>query len=599
MKGILLATLFFVLCARMASKAQAQVLPITAGGTGATTAPSALSNLGLPIVSVLDYGAAGNNSSNDTGAVNAALSACESKATPTNTVNNGCTVYFPAGVYLVTGITLPAYVSLKGDGWGTSVIKLAASTNFDVVTVPVNAFNFSISGLTIDGNSGAGGTGNCLSFAQTNTGPTEWNTANKQTASVNVQKWGHIDEVMFSNCSKDGIHIQEFNYMLFFNNFYVYNSGEYGIYTQGTNSEFSNFELEQNLQAGIYVSGANNRFNSGEVIWGGAVNPGLAAVYIPGSRNVITSVQAEDNYSNGFFDGGTDNAFIGCYSDSNGYAVIGETGNPNASSLKAAGFILNGTGGMYVGDKVTSYRGALPDGNFTTEWPYLIGNSNQSHVDISFDSTNKPPPTVAGNLQTVDGLITVPALGVATASSDANSEPLDIRGSYWNGSSAVSNDWQIQNLPQFGSLVFTPPAVGTNPGSPTIVFPQLQTANATSGNFNSVSFQMQSSVWNGSQPVFPGWEFQSAVGSGTNPDSIFRIFPYSSTGNPQLQLLSNTSVSGSLSWGGGTSIGNSNQVPQVNGPAQGHVACILSSGPPVVIGSCSGAVASNGACACN
>jgi hypothetical protein len=34
--------------------------------------------------------------------------------------------------------------------------------------------------------------------------------------------------------------------MLFFDNFYVFDNGVYGIYTEGTNSGFTNFQIERN-----------------------------------------------------------------------------------------------------------------------------------------------------------------------------------------------------------------------------------------------------------------------------------------------------------------------------------------------------------------
>src|SRR5271155_2507736 len=229
----------------------------------------------------------------------------------------------------------------------------------DVLTVPASAFNFSIYGLTLDGNAAKGGAGNCLSIAATPTAPAEWNTSNKRTAPVNAQKWGHVEEVMFSHCSADGVHINAYNYMLFFDNFYAFDNGVYGVYTQGTNSGFTNFQIERNGTAGIHIANANNRFTSGEVIWNGAIVNTEAAVYVSGARNIITAVETEDNYTNGFFDNGSDDEFIGCVSDSNGYVKR----NPSASSRIASGFILAGTSGIYLGDKVTSYRGRLPDGN--------------------------------------------------------------------------------------------------------------------------------------------------------------------------------------------------------------------------------------------
>lgn len=346
--------------------------------------PPALVQRGLPFTNVADFGAKGDGLTNDTGAINSAMTTCVTRAMP----KNGCVLYFPAGIYATTGLTLRSYVNMKGDGWGASVIRLKPHTASDVLTVPADAFNFSIYGLTLDGNAAAGGVGNCLFVATTSTGPAEWNTANKRTAPVNAQKWGHIEEVMFSHCSADGIHINEFNYMLFFDNFYSFDNGVYGLYTEGTNSGFTNFQIERNGVAGIHLSGSNNRVTSGEVIWNGATVATEAGVYVSGLRNIITAVETEDNYTNGFFDKGSDNVFVGCVSDSNGYVQK----NPSMSSRVASGFVIAGTAGVYVGDKVTSNRGRLPDGNFTTEWPYVISKQGQGSIDISYDSTNRPPP---------------------------------------------------------------------------------------------------------------------------------------------------------------------------------------------------------------
>lgn len=339
----------------------------------------------LAALSVANYGAKGDGRTDDTAAIDSAMSACVARALP----HNGCVLYFPAGVYITTGLTLRSYVNMKGDGWGTSVLLLKPGTAANVLTVPAEAFNFSISGLTLDGNFGRGGTGDCLFVAPTPTGPAEWNTANKRTAPVNAQKWGHVEEVMFSHCSVDGIHINAFNYMLFFDNFYVFDNGVYGLYTEGTNSGFTNFQIERNGTAGIHLAGANDRFTSGEVIWNGGTAGTEAAVYVSGARNIITAVEAEDNYTNGFFDKGSDNVFMGCVSDTNGYAPK----NSNASSRVARGFVIAGSGSVYIGDKVTSYRGRLPDGNFATEWPYTLEGRDNGKIDITYDSTNKPART--------------------------------------------------------------------------------------------------------------------------------------------------------------------------------------------------------------
>jgi hypothetical protein len=71
---------------------------------GSTTTRTLDSKLG-DVISVKDYGATGNGSTNDTAAIQAAL-----------TANAGKTVYFPQGTYITNAqLTIPANTTLKGD----------------------------------------------------------------------------------------------------------------------------------------------------------------------------------------------------------------------------------------------------------------------------------------------------------------------------------------------------------------------------------------------------------------------------------------------------------------------------------------------------
>lgn len=567
-------------------------VPISGGGTGATTASSAIANLGLPTISVMNFGATGNGSTDDTASISNAINACATRAFPFN----GCNLYFPSGIYITTGLTLQSYVHITGDGWATSVIQLKPNTSADVLTIPANTFDFSIVGVTLDGNSPNHGAGNCLTVQANTNRPNFINTSNKQTESTNGYKLGYVAADMFSNCSNNGINILPFSFELWFDDFYVYNSGVYGLYTQGTDSLFSNFVSEHNGTSGLHVSNSNNKFINAKVIWNGFTSTAEGAVFTNAFRNIFTDIETQDNYVSGFVDQGSDNQFIGCQADTNGYA---NTSN-NTSSLTASGFVISGTNGIYVGDKVTDYPGRLSDGNYATEWPYTITNTQQSKIDISYDSTNQPPPTVAGDIVVSNNVSVLPSMGIATsAATDASSEPLDLRGSFWNGTAAVSSDWRIQHLLQsgFDNLAFDPPAPGTGPG-PSISFPQLQTATASSGNFNSVPVQMQSSVWNGTAAFFPGWQFQTQVGTGTGPALLLSVTPYSTAGLASI----GANIGGNLQWGTGTPgvpISSSNAVPQVGTPTAGHAACIKSAGPPVVIGFCSTAPSFTGTCTCN
>ena len=74
-------------------------LPIANGGTGATTAASALTNLGTGFVSVVDYGAVGDDSTDNSTALNACVTASEAS-------NGTLTCFVPNGIYRARAINI-------------------------------------------------------------------------------------------------------------------------------------------------------------------------------------------------------------------------------------------------------------------------------------------------------------------------------------------------------------------------------------------------------------------------------------------------------------------------------------------------------------
>lgn len=129
------------------SSAGSSLVGFIQSGTGATyrTVQSKLRD----IVSVTDFGAVGDGVTDDTAAINAAITAVNAAG--------GGTVYFPAGLYLVgttTHVVMLSNVSLIGAGWA-SKIKLANNTP---ISASISAFvaasrtNISVRNLYFDGN---------------------------------------------------------------------------------------------------------------------------------------------------------------------------------------------------------------------------------------------------------------------------------------------------------------------------------------------------------------------------------------------------------------------------------------------------------------
>lgn len=102
-------------------------------------------------ISVTDYGATGNGSTNDNAAIQAAIDACFS---------TGKNLWIPAGTYLVTGLTLnnasyANHFSIYGEGRNKTIIRKYATSSTPVLTIgaasTIFQANVSIEGITFDG----------------------------------------------------------------------------------------------------------------------------------------------------------------------------------------------------------------------------------------------------------------------------------------------------------------------------------------------------------------------------------------------------------------------------------------------------------------
>jgi hypothetical protein len=127
---------------------------LTSDSSGNATWGGLLNQAG-PVVNVKDptYGALGNGTHDDTAAIQSAINAANT---------SGATLYFPAGQYRVSQLTLLSGTILQGVSSGSypgndsisgvSVLERIASTNLDVLLVPDGNNYGRIRDLAIDGN---------------------------------------------------------------------------------------------------------------------------------------------------------------------------------------------------------------------------------------------------------------------------------------------------------------------------------------------------------------------------------------------------------------------------------------------------------------
>lgn len=129
--------------------------------TGGTTAISEANRYAF-VVNVKDYGAKGDGSTDDTAAINAAVTAAQNQLVTSNYYSQvGIPgVYLPPGNYITSGINISQPIRLYGDGPSAVTITLKAGSNGSVIksaanplgnlstwtTTPSQFFGFSING---------------------------------------------------------------------------------------------------------------------------------------------------------------------------------------------------------------------------------------------------------------------------------------------------------------------------------------------------------------------------------------------------------------------------------------------------------------------
>ncbi|XOK60297.1 glycosyl hydrolase family 28-related protein [Paenibacillus elgii] len=105
--------------------------------------PTLLQTNSPSVINVKDYGAIGNGIADDTKSIQKAIDSTKNLSKSI--------VYLPCGTYLVSGIVLSSSIFLQGEYEKTTILKLAASSNTELIKgTSVN--DVKISNLTLDGN---------------------------------------------------------------------------------------------------------------------------------------------------------------------------------------------------------------------------------------------------------------------------------------------------------------------------------------------------------------------------------------------------------------------------------------------------------------
>ena len=287
------------------------------GGSTPTGAINRAINFKLAeIVSVTDFGATGDGTTNDTTAIQNAL----------NSLTLGGTLYFPPGTYLTNTLTIPntsekaikligagSWAVLGTTGYGATILKSAAAE--PLLTIPSSVDGTAIENLYFFGNSigtiGINGQAGKITVESCQ-------TIGFTTAGISMT--GGLCAIL--NCNStgnggDGLRMASDGRV--FGSYLSANQG-YGIINTGTNlggTLIANNEIAFNTKGGLYVDGSTvatgNLFISGCYIEGNGSTATAGQTvhqcyFYGGSGRTLRNVKMENNYISNFF---TTNGVLG------------------------------------------------------------------------------------------------------------------------------------------------------------------------------------------------------------------------------------------------------------------------------------------------
>lgn len=282
------------------------------GGTGASTAAGARTNLDVQrkaTFDVRDYGAVGDGTTDDTTAVQAAITAASAAG--------GGQVLLPEGTWIVSGITLPSKVQLVGVGW-SSILKLKSASNGPVVrnaalgTEWVGIFNLCIDGNTSGQSSDSPG----IKFDH---------TGGDTPGTFTFADPHHlVSDVLVRNVRGHGVHLDVKASETRLRNVVVHTATKHGFYLAWGDNFLSDCTAIETGQDGFHLTSAvgSTRLVACKSFYCGTAMASATdqghGFHIAGSRNQLSACEAQDNYGHGFSIVGNNNVIDTALSDSNG-----------------------------------------------------------------------------------------------------------------------------------------------------------------------------------------------------------------------------------------------------------------------------------------
>lgn len=389
------------------------------------TPVAGLQDKGSQVFNVLAYGAKGDGTTNDTTAVQAALTAAASV---------GGEVLVPQGTFMVSNITVGANVTLRGTGRGSILKAVASSTGAMIAfTTASTARGVTIHNIHLDGNNE-----NMTGISLVNTG-------------VANDSLHRLDRIWIEKFGVDGLYVGAAVIESSFTNIFVKDSGRHGynINVAATDNRFINCSTGRSTDHGWLVQGNNNHLIGCKAFYAGhngtSFGTGKSGFrFYPNTTEdlhavFVTSCESQNNSYHGFdFDGSASSATItaitaiGNIADANSegdafgcgfsfnnvressiVANVARTGNDGQAHNFGLALFGNLTGTRLTGNYFEGTNGRA----------YIDGTaSSYKDMDVELDNTVH----LTGN-ESIDGIKTfLDGLNVAEGAASDSSKALGI-----------------------------------------------------------------------------------------------------------------------------------------------------------------------------
>ena len=315
-------------------------------------------------INIKDYGAKGDGQTNDTSAFRAAIADAKSRTT----------IELDTGVYRIENLVIDKdRVTLKGISKSVAIKTFGADYGIKVTGSECNLQDFDM----VQENSSVKATAILLTSNEGN--------------NHNIE----VDNISISYYNGDGIRVEANNgsmYLIDIERVKVFNVNGNGIVLKGHDSVITNCNIHDVGLDGVISMGGNNRLSDIKAYYCCKDDRSGAGILIDGQRNLLSNIDSQENYGNGFIFDTASTGSIGSslMADANGitdkdYSIV--------SDDKKIGYIIKAEN-IAIQGRATDFRKNAQekafevDSNITNAMLNILQDNTMNTISYFKDSSS-------------------------------------------------------------------------------------------------------------------------------------------------------------------------------------------------------------------